>query len=195
MNDAPLLLDPSRTALVLVDLQTLIVDLPLAPLPGRALASRAIAFAARVRAAGGTVILVRADMDGDPRAALHQPVDTPIAHPDGPLPDDWAELVDGLAEPGDVIVTKRQWGGFYGTDLDLQLRRRRLDTVILGGIATNFGVESTARQAFEHGYAVVVAQDLTTSFTERMHDFAVEEVLRRVGRVRVSSAISFGREG
>lgn len=191
MNDDSIMLDPARTALLLVDLQNLIVDLPLAPVSGRALVEAAATLATRFRAAGATVILVRADMTGDPRAALHQPVDTPIAHPEGPLPDNWSELVDGLAQPGDVIVTKRQWGGFFGTDLDLQLRRRGIQTVVIGGIATNFGVESTARQAWEHGYAVVLAEDLTTSFTREMHDFSVREVLRRIGRVREADAIRF----
>lgn len=191
MSDVSIMLDPARTALLLVDLQNLIVDLPLAPVSGRALVEAAATLATRFRAAGATVILVRADMTGDPRAALHQPVDTPIAHPEGPLPDNWSELVDGLAQPGDVIVTKRQWGGFFGTDLDLQLRRRGIQTVVIGGIATNFGVESTARQAWEHGYAVVLAEDLTTSFTREMHDFSVREVLRRIGRVREADAIRF----
>lgn len=189
MNDLSIALDPARTALVLVDLQNLIVGLPLAPVSGPVLMERAAAVATRFRDVGASVVLVRADMAGDPRAALHQPVDTPIAHPEGALPDGWSELVEGLAQPGDVIVTKRQWGGFFGTDLDLQLRRRGITTMVIGGIATNFGVESTARQAWEHGYAVVVAEDLTTSFTREMHDFSVREVLRRIGRVRRSDAI------
>jgi nicotinamidase-related amidase len=45
-------------------------------------------------------------------------------------------------------VTKHQWGAFYGTDLDVQLRRRGIQTIVLGGVATNIGVESTARQAW-----------------------------------------------
>ncbi|WP_264779078.1 isochorismatase family protein, partial [Gluconobacter sphaericus] len=85
---------------------------------------------------------------------------------------DWAELVDGLAEPTDLRVTKRQWGAFYGTDLDLQLRRRGISTIVLGGIATNLGVESTARAAHEHGYNVVLATDVMSTFTEEMQRFA-----------------------
>jgi nicotinamidase-related amidase len=179
------------SALVLIDLQNLIVDLPLSPVAGRDLARDAMAFARRVRDAGGVVIVVRADMAGDPRAALHQQVDQPMVHPKGPLPDNWADVVEGLLVPGDVLVTKRQWGAFFGTDLDLQLRRRGIRTVVLGGIATNFGVESTARQAHEHGYEIVVAQDLTASFTTEMHDFAMEQVFRRIGRVRQAADIVF----
>lgn len=189
MADTSISLAPAHTALILIDLQNLIVDLPLEPIGGRALVENAMALAARFRAAGAAVILVQADMAGDPRVALHQPADTPIDHPDGPLPDNWADLVDGLAQPGDIIVVKRQWGGFFGTDLDLQLRRRGIETVVIGGIATNFGVESTARQAWEHGYAVVAAEDLTTSFTAAMHGFSIDEVLRRIGRVRLSADI------
>ena len=55
----------------------------------------------------------------------------------------WSELADGLAAAGDIVITKRQWGAFHGTELDLQLRRRGIRGIVLGGIATNFGVEFT----------------------------------------------------
>jgi len=95
----------------------------------------------------------------------------------------WSDFAEGLVAPGDIVVTKRQWGAFYGTDLDLQLRRRGVTTIVPGGIATNFGVESTARSAWEHGYAVVVAEDATTSLTAEMHGFSVEHILPRIGIV------------
>jgi nicotinamidase-related amidase len=64
----------------------------------------------------------------------------------------WSEFVPELnIQPGDFLITKHQWGAFYGTELDLQLGRRGMDTIILCGIATNFGVESTARYAYELG--------------------------------------------
>ena len=77
-----------------------------------------------------------------------------------PRPADWAEIVPELGpEPGDLVITKRQWGAFYGTELDLQLRRRGIDTILLTGIATNIGVESTARDAYERGYRQVFVED------------------------------------
>jgi nicotinamidase-related amidase len=79
-------------------------------------------------------------------------VDHPTPLPAGGLPAGWSDLVGGLAEAGDIGITKWQWGAFYGTELDLQLRRRGIRTIVLAGIATNFGVESTARQAWEHSY-------------------------------------------
>ena len=68
----------------------------------------------------------------------------------GPMPPDWSEFISEIAPvPTDVVIGKKQWGAFYGTDLELQLRRRGMDTIVLCGIATDFGVESTARFAYE----------------------------------------------
>jgi hypothetical protein len=78
-------------------------------------------------------------------------------------------MMNGLGGDAFVIVTKRQWGAFFGTDLDLQLRRRRMTGIVLAGIATSMGVESTARQAFEHGYNVTVAADAVTDLNVQAH--------------------------
>src|SRR6185295_13028044 len=99
------------------------------------------------------------------------------------------DLAGGLAQPGDLRITKRQWSAFYGTELDLQLRRRGITTIVLGGIATNFGVESTARDAWQHNYAVVIAEDASTSLGADLHRFAVEKLLPRVARVRSTQEI------
>ena len=80
-------------------------------------------------------------------------------------------------------------GAFYGTHLDLQLRRRGIQTIVLGGIATNFGVASTARSAWEHGYAIVFAEDAMTSLSSEMHDFSVKEILPRIGIVSSTATI------
>lgn len=61
--------------------------------------------------------------------------------------------VDALApQAGDLRIVKRQWGALYGTELDLSLRRRGIEIIVLAGISTNVGAESTARDAFEPGY-------------------------------------------
>src|SRR6202041_3655075 len=97
--------------------------------------------------------------------------------------------ISGLAEPSDIRITKRQWGAFYGTELDLQLRRRGVTTVVIGGIATNMGVESTARAAHEHGYAVVLADDATAGFSAEIHAFAFEHIFPHLGRVAKADEI------
>ena len=61
--------------------------------------------------------------------------------------------------------------------------------VILGGIATNFGVESTARDAWQHDYAVIIAEDICSTFSEDMHRFALEKVLPRVAKIRSTDEI------
>ena len=111
-------LPPTRTALVLIDLQKGITGLPLAPIPGATIVERSKELAARFRAAGAPVILVNVAFAPDFADAVHAVVDRSFSPPGGFAPD-WAELVDGLAEPNDLRITKRQWGAFYGTDLDL----------------------------------------------------------------------------
>jgi nicotinamidase-related amidase len=88
----------------------------------------------------------------------------------GPLSPDYSELEKALdQQPSDILITKRQWGAFFGTDLDLQLRRRRATGIVLAGIATSMGVESTARQAFEYGYNVTIAADAVTDLNADAH--------------------------
>ncbi|MET0406738.1 MAG: hydrolase [Hyphomicrobium sp.] len=187
-----IMLDPNTTALVLIDLQNGIYTRPLAPRAGSEIVERATGLAGRFRSAGGTVVLVNVAFARDFADALRKPVDSPMQSPPGGFPDDFSELANGLAAPTDVRVTKRQWGAFHGTDLDDQLRRRGIDTIVLGGIATNLGVESTARQAWERNYAVVIAEDLTASRTAEMHSFAVTTIFPMISRVTNVADIELG---
>jgi nicotinamidase-related amidase len=108
----------------------------------------------------------------------------------GPRPPDWAELVPELGtEPGDLVITKRQWGAFYGTELDLQLRRRGIDTILLAGISTNVGVESTARDAYERGYEQVFLEDAMAARNPDEHAHTIRTVFARIGRVRSTAEV------
>jgi nicotinamidase-related amidase len=89
------------------------------------------------------------------------------------------------------MVTKRQWGAFYGTDLDLQLRRRGVTTIVLGGIASSIGVESTARSAWEHGYELVLCEDLCSDLSEETHAHSFKYTFPRLARVANSESITF----
>jgi nicotinamidase-related amidase len=106
-----------------------------------------------------------------------------------PSPDRSEFLPELDRQPGDIVIFKRQWGAFYGTDLDLQLRRRGLATIVLCGIATEFGVESTARDAYERGYEQVFAGDAMTGRSAESHANAVERIFPRMGRVRRTEEI------
>ena len=176
-------LDPSTTALVLIDLQNGIVGMPLEPRGGDAVLAAGKALAAAFRAAKASVVLVHVGFAADFADAPPQAVDQPMSPPPGGFQKGWSDLAPGLAQSGDVIVLKRQWGAFHGTDLDLQLRRRRIRTIVLGGVATNFGVESTARQAWEHNYDVVLVEDAMASRTSALHEMAVTHIFPRLGHV------------
>ncbi len=177
-------LDIRSTALVLIDLQRGIVQRQTAPHTAADVVARAVRLADRFRKTGGPVVLVRVMFSADDRDRLMQKTDAPPPVT-GPLPPDYGDIVPELGpKAGDIVITKRQWGAFYGTELDLQLRRRRINTIVLGGIATNFGVESTGRAAHEHGYQVVFAEDAMAGMTAEAHEFAVKTIFPRLGLVR-----------
>jgi len=172
---ASLTIDPRKTALVLIDLQQGIVGRPCAPHSGPEVVQNAARLTAKFRALGATVVLVRVAFHPDAKDALRVPADVAAPFNPAALPANWAELVPELgSQPGDLLITKRQWGAFYGTELDLQLRRREVRTIVLGGISTNIGVESTARSAYEHGYAQIFVEDAMASHSAEAHDFAVK---------------------
>ncbi len=178
--------DPATTALVLIDLQNGIVGRDLAPRSGAQVVATAIDLAARFRAARAPVVLVHvAFADG---LSPPQNVDTPSTFQ--PDDDDWSAFVDGLRHDGDIVVTKHHWGAFTGTDLDLQLRRRGVKTIVLGGIATNFGVESTARSAWEHSYDVVIVEEACSSAKAEAHRFAFEAIFPRISRVVTATDVA-----
>ncbi len=176
-------LDSRTSALVLIDLQKPLIAMSLSPHSAADVVATSISLAERFRSAGARVVLVNVGYAKDFGDSLRQPIDKPASRPANGYPENWMEFADGLAQPDDIRVTKHQWGAFYGTDLDVQLRRRNIKTIVLGGVATNFGVESTARQAWERGYEVVIAEDATTSLTAEMHTFAIESILPRLSRV------------
>jgi len=186
-------LDPASTALVLIDLQKGILANALTPITGAELLERGRALAERFRHAGATVVLVRVGFAADGADMLRQRVDQPPAIPKNGFPEGWEEWPPGLMQAGDVLIRKRQWGAFYGTELDLQLRRRAIRTIVLGGVSTQIGVESTARQAYEHGYELLIVTDATTSSVAEGHEMSMKHILPRLGRLIQSDAIMLAR--
>jgi len=180
-----LTIEPSRTALVVIDLQHGIVAIPGEPRSAQEVVLRAARMAGAMREAGGTVVLVRVTPSPDGKDGLKPITDAPVQAGGRSLPPDWSEFVPELApQITDVVITKRQWGAFYGTELDLQLRRRGIDTIILCGISTNVGVESTARDAYERGYDQVFVEDAMAAREAEDHLHTVRSLFPRIGRVR-----------
>lgn len=184
------LLDPQKTALILIDLQQGLLSMPLAPHSPQTVITNGLRLAATMKQRGGFVIQVRVDFSSGYADRPGQDVDQPMSLPAEGLPEGWATFPPALASlDADIVITKRQWSAFFGTELDLQLRRRGLTHVVIGGLATNFGVESTARDAWQQDYAVVIAEDICSTFSTEMHLFALEKTLPRVARIRKTDEI------
>ena len=183
-------LEPSSTALVVIDLQRGIVAAPAAPHSSADVVSRAASLVQAMRARGGTVVLVHVTPSPDARDALRPVTDAPVGAGGWSPPPDWSDFVPGL-EPKvtDIVITKRQWGAFYGTELDLQLRRRGVDTIVLCGISTTMGVETTARDAFERGYQQVFVEDAMAAREADEHRHTVNSLFPRIGRVRSTDEV------
>jgi nicotinamidase-related amidase len=183
MSTPALTLDPATTALVLIDLQRGIVAGTTLPHAASDVVARAAELAAACRARGLTVVLVRVDPGPDgilfPRPEADQP------RPPMRVTPEWSELVPEVGpQPGDVVVTKHQPNAFHATDLDVQLRRRGVRTILLGGISTNVGVESTARAAHERGYEQLFVEDVMAAREADLHTHAVGRIFPTLGRVR-----------
>src|SRR5262245_21317998 len=170
---APHALDPARSALVLVDLMDRIVALPLEPRKGTEVLATAEELAAAFRSAGALVVLIRVER---PSVAEQPP---------------GSGLVTGLLRDGDLEVVKRTIGGFQGTGLDERLRERGITTLVFGGIATNLGVESTARAAADLGYDLVFAEDAMAAFTTAEHEASVRLDFPRLGSVVTAAQVRF----
>lgn len=180
-------LDLASTALVLIDLQNGNMARELAPYSSRQVLGNCVLLAQEMRSRGAMVVFVRVLMN----ELQPGPADAPLRAADAPPPPPDASLFapDAGVEATDVVITKRQWGAFYGTELDQLLRRRHIRTLILGGIVTNIGVESTARAAHDLGYALVFAEDAMSGISAEAHDFACKNTFRIMGRVRKTSEL------
>ncbi len=180
--------DPSQAALVVIDLQNGVASLPATPHAGSDVVSRTAQLADALRAKGGTIVWVNVMAPAGP-LALMPDLDNPPNFPPS-FPAQWSELVPDLSvQSEDVRVFKRNWGAFYGTDLDLQLRRRGIRTIVLTGIATNLGVESTARDAYERGYNQIFVEDAMSGLGENAHASAIGTTFPRIGRVRSTADV------
>ena len=181
-------LTPNETALVLIDLEHGIVGRDLAPYEGKEVVEQCVKLAEATRQAGGTVVYVHVLM----HEMLHPSVDKPMMPPGTPPPPTQAsELVPeaGFQPSTDILIAKRQWDAFYGTDLQAKLQAKHIKTIIMAGIATNMGVESTARSAFAQGYNVVLAEDAMSSMAKALHKFSIENLFPMLGRVRTTKEI------
>ena len=163
-----------------------VLSMPTQPHDAKTVLSNNVKLAKAFRESKMPVFLVHVDFS---RGLWFQPK-TDEAFAMREMPKDWADIVPEMGpEQSDVVISKGQWGAFYGTDLDSRLRRGGLDTIVLSGVATTYGVESTARFAYEYGYQQIFAEDAMADLSKEAHDNAINIVLKRLGRVRKTSEI------
>jgi nicotinamidase-related amidase len=177
-------LDP-KTALVVIDLQQRIVGAPVVPTPAADVVANTAELATAFREHGLPVVLVKVGAGPDEAT----PGRISGRRSGGAQPTGGEELVDDIRGEGDIIVHKRNWGAFYGTDLDLHLRRRGVTQIVLTGIATSLGVESTARAAHEHGYHVTLATDAMTDIDADAHHNSIERIFPKLGELGTTAEI------
>ncbi len=161
-------------ALIVIDLQKGIAGLP-AVYQANEIVARSAQLAKAFRERGLSVVLVNVTgaapgrTDAGPRNLAS-------------LAADWTELVPELEQhPDDYLVSKQRLGAFIGTSLDDYLRQRGVTQVVLTGISTSSGVESTARSAYDYGYNVVLVVDAMMDRDADAHRHSVEKVFPRLG--------------
>ena len=160
-------------ALVSIDLQKGVVGLPAAH-PMEEIVGRTAQLARAFRERGLPVALV--NVSGMAPGRIDH-----VRHR-MEFPPDWTDLAPELGrQPGDILVTKQRWGAFLGTDLHDRLQQRGVTQIVLTGVATGIGVESTARSAYDLGYNVALVTDAMTDMDITVHKHSVEMIFPRLG--------------
>jgi nicotinamidase-related amidase len=163
----------ANTALVIIDLQKGLASYPTVH-PLDDVARRAKELAAAFRRHHLPVVLVNADGVAPGRTQ------SPTSAKERPA--NWLEFMEALdRQPHDHVITKRTWGAFTNTGLERHLKDRGVTQIVLAGVATSIGVESTARQAHELGFHVALAVDAMTDLSLDAHDNSVTRIFPRLG--------------
>ena len=183
-------IDKAKTALIIIDLQKGITGREAKPHSSKQVVENAAQLLDAFHKNEMLVFLVRVGSAPDQKDRLNPEADISWPSSGAPLPADWSELVPELrTENTDFIITKKQWGAFYGTEIDLELRRRKIETIVLCGISTNIGVESTARFAYEYGYNQIFVEDAMSSQTAEEHEHTIRKIFPRIGLVRKTEEV------
>ena len=173
-----------RTALLVVDLQEGVVGLPTAH-PAADVVGRAASLAAAFRPRQMPVVLINVAGGAPGRNEMARST----SGPKGPKPN-WTDLVPQLqVSDDDHLVTKKRWNAFYGTSLHEYLQSADVTQVVIAGIATSIGVESTARSAYDHGYNVTLAIDAMTDLAAQAHENSVGRVFPKLGETGTAAEL------
>jgi nicotinamidase-related amidase len=183
----PTTLDP-ETVLILIDLQHGITALPTVH-PSDQIVARSARLADAFRAHKKLVVATQVAFSADGGDVVATRTATGNGDRSAPPPD-WGEFHAELnLGDCDIPITKRGWNAFYGTDLDLELRRRKITGIVLAGISTSIGVESAARAANERGYELTIVTDAVTDTSERAHLNSLEVIFPRIAELATTEEV------
>ena len=181
-------LNKGKTAIVVIDLQEGIAAIPTEPYSSKLVIENTAKMLKEFRKNNMPVFLINVTPSRDMKDALRPVSETSFSMSN--YDSSWSEFVPDLdIQPTDFRITKHQWGAFYGTELDLQLRRRKIETIVLCGIATNFGVESTARFAYEFGFNQILVEDAMAARSKDEHNFPIKYIFPRLGLIRSTDQV------
>jgi ureidoacrylate peracid hydrolase len=203
-------LDPARTALVVVDMQNYFVEdgMPSCAPVAREIVGNVNRLAEATRATGGLVVWIQTE------ALLHEPQDW-ANRKEATSPEGWSKRQRLLAKdgagfpiyhtcevkPGDTIALKTRYSAFipYPGDLEPKLKARRIDTLLITGVATSTCCESTARDASMWGYRTIMVSDGNADSTDELHNHTLGKFLTTFGDVQstdeVIAKLKAGRAG
>lgn len=169
-----------NTALVLIDLQLGIVQLPVATPINEVLANAAKLVAA-FRKAGLPVVIVNVNPSASAVKELRKDASQPARTV---FSEEWLKIVpEIITEPGDIFITKHTWGAFYETALDEELKKKNITGIVLAGVSTSIGVEGTARGASERGYNIAFAKDAMTDLFAEAQERSLKYIFPRIGEI------------
>ena len=192
MNDLKenMIFDLSKTAFVALDMQKGIVNTgTLSPHTAASILTNNDSLAKTLKRTAALKVLVNVDISTFPYLSQQTDMGGMTA---ASVPPEFTDLLlkDSLKDTDNMLtITKYNPSAFFGTSLDLQLRRRGIETIILSGVATTNGVYATALDAFQHGYHVVLAEDACSDRDKESHQLFIKKIFPKTARVRSTKQI------
>ena len=191
MNDLKenMIFDLSKTAFVAIDMQKGIVSNGrLSPRTAASILTNNDLLVRTLKRTAALKVLVNVDISTFPYLSQQ----TDMGGMTASVPPEFTDLLlkDSLKDTDNMLtITKYNPSAFFGTSLDLQLRRRGIETIILSGVATTNGVYATALDAFQHGYHVVLAEDACSDRDKESHQLFIKKIFPKTVRVRSTKQI------
>jgi len=175
-----------KTALVLIDLQKGLSQFPTVH-SFKDVVANAATLVEAFHKAGLPVVLVNVDPRNSKAFAVRK---EPANFTMPPIQDEFVQIVAELgAKPDDIYVTKTAWGAFATTNLDEKLKALGVTGIVLGGVSTSIGVDTTAREANAKAYNVTFVSDAMTDTSADAHDYSLKTIFPRIGEIDTTENI------